>query len=127
MLLTWTCKRADCTEELLGACSTCQLIVVMYQFEIRCLCEGDEAANEGLHGRGLKRWARYLAGTQPARVVLTKPDPHEAFLRVSSDSDCAGDAKDRKSPSSLKIEFDGRPLCSGSRKQKARAHSSGEA
>ena len=48
----------------------------------------------------LKRLARYLAGTQTARVVLMKPgtdcDPHEAFLRVWPDSDWAGDAKDRK-------------------------------
>ena len=36
----------------------------------------------------LKRLARYLAGTQSARVALMKPgtdhDPHEAFLRVWS-------------------------------------------
>ena len=75
--------------------------------------------------------ARYLAGTQSERVVLMKPgtgnDPHEAFLRVWSDSGWAGDAKVRKSQSSLKIEVGGCPLYSASRKQKARAHSSGEA
>ena len=77
----------------------------------------------------LKRLARYLAGTQSARVVLMKPGtycPREAFLRVWSDSS-AGDAKDRKCQSSLNIEVDGCPLYSASRKQKARAHSSGEA
>ena len=56
----------------------------------------------------------------------TDYDPHEAFLRVWSDSDWAGDAKDRKSQSSFKIEVDGCPLCSVSRNQKARAHSSEE-
>ena len=79
----------------------------------------------------LKRLARYLAGTQSARDVLmelgTDYDQHEAFLRVWSDSDWAGDAKDRKSQSSLQIEVDGCPLYSASRKQKARAHSNGEA
>ena len=79
----------------------------------------------------LKRLARYLAGTQFARVVLMKPgtdyDPHEAFLRVWSDSERAGDAKDRKSHASLKIEVDGCPLYSASRKHKARAHWRGEA
>ena len=48
----------------------------------------------------LKRLARYLAGTQSARVALMKPgddyDPHEAFQRVWSDSYWAGDANDRK-------------------------------
>ena len=53
-------------------------------------------------------------------------DPHEAFFRVWSGSDCAGSAKDRKSQTSLTIEVDC-PLFSASRKQKARAHSSGEA
>ena len=52
--------------------------------------------------------------------------PHEAFLRVWSDSDWAEDAKDGQSQLSLKMEVDGCPLCSTSRKQKARAHSSGE-
>ena len=37
----------------------------------------------------MKRLARYLAGTQSARVALVKlgtdDDPHEAFLRVWSD------------------------------------------
>ena len=54
-------------------------------------------------------------------------DPHEAFLRVWSDRDGAGSAKERRSQSSLKIEVDGCPLYSASRKQKALAHSSGEA
>ena len=53
-------------------------------------------------------------------------DLHEAFSRVWSDSDWAS-AKDRKSQSSLKIEVDGCPLYSEPRKQKARAHHSGEA
>ena len=57
----------------------------------------------------------------------TGNDPHEAFLRVWSDSGWAGDAEVRKSQSSLKIEVGGCPLYSASRKQKARAHSSGEA
>ena len=79
----------------------------------------------------LKRLARYLAGTQSARAVLMKPgtyhDAHEAFLRVWSESDWAVGAKDRKSQSILKTEVDGCPLYSASRKQEARAHSSGEA
>ena len=72
-----------------------------------------------------------MAGTQSATIVLMKPgadyDPHEAFLRVWSDTDWAGSAKDRKSQSRLKLEVDGCPLYSASRKQKAHAHSSGEA
>ena len=52
-------------------------------------------------------------------------DLHEAFSRVWSDSDWAS-AKDKKSQSSLKIEVDGCPLYSEPRKQKARAHHSGE-
>ena len=56
---------------------------------------------------------------QSARVVLMKPgtdyDPHEAFLRVRSESEWAGNAKDRKSQSSLKIEVDWCPLYSASR------------
>ena len=79
----------------------------------------------------LKRFARHLAGTQSARVVLMKPatdnHPHGAFLRVWSDIDGAGNVKDRKSQSSLKIEVGVCPLFSASRKQKAHAHSSGEA
>ena len=79
----------------------------------------------------LKRLARYLAGTQSARVVPMKPgtdyDPHLAFLGVWSDNDWAGNVKGRKSQSSLKSEVDGCPLYSASRKQKPRAHSSGEA
>ena len=78
----------------------------------------------------LKRLERFLAGTQSARVLLMKPgtdyDPHEAFLRVWSDNDWAGDAKGWTSQSSLKIQVDGCPLYSASRKQRARAHSSGE-
>ena len=57
----------------------------------------------------------------------TDHHPHGAFLRVWLDSDWAGNVKDRKSLSSLKIEVDGCPLYSASRTQKARAHSSGEA
>ena len=79
----------------------------------------------------LKRLARYPAGTQSLRVVLVEPgtdnDPHGAFLRVWSDTDGAGNVKDRKSQSSWKIVVDGCPLYSASRKMKARAHSSGEA
>ena len=79
----------------------------------------------------LKRFARHLAGTQSARVVLVKPatdhDPHGAFLRVWSGIDGAVNVKDRKSQATLKIEVGGCPLFSASRKQKARAHSSGEA
>ena len=75
--------------------------------------------------------ARHLAGTQSARFVLMKPgtdnDPHEAFLRVWSDSAWDGDSKDRKSQSSSKIEVDGCPLYSAARKQKVRGYSSGEA
>ena len=45
----------------------------------------------------LKRLARYLAGTQSARVVLRKPgtdyDPHGAFLGVWSDNDWAGNVR----------------------------------
>ena len=52
--------------------------------------------------------------------------PHEAFLRVWSDSDWAGNVKDRKSQMSLKIEVGGCPLHSASRKQKAQAHTSGD-
>ena len=37
----------------------------------------------------------------------TDYDPHEAILRVWSDSDWAGDAKDKKSQSNLKTEVDG--------------------
>ena len=48
-------------------------------------------------------------------------------MRVWSDSDGAGSVTDRKSQSSLKIDVDGCQLYSASRKQKARAHSSGEA
>ena len=69
----------------------------------------------------LKRLARYLAGTQSARVVLkpgTDHDPHGAFCET---------VKDRKSQPRLTIEVDGCPLYSVSRKQKARAHSGGEA
>ena len=59
----------------------------------------------------LKRLARYLAGTLSARVVPMKRgtdyDPHEAFLRVRSDSDWFGDDKDRESQSSSKIEVGG--------------------
>ena len=54
-------------------------------------------------------------------------DPHRAFLRVWSDNDWAGNVKDWESQSSLKSEVDGCPLYSASRKQKPRAHSSGEA
>ena len=80
----------------------------------------------------LKRLARYLAGTQSVRVAPMKPgtdyDPHEALLRVRRKAIGLGvSIKDRKSQSSLKIEVDGCPLCSASRMQKARAHSSGEA
>ena len=79
----------------------------------------------------LNQSARYLAGTQSARLVLVKPgtdcDPHEAFLPVWLDSDWARNVKDRTSQSSLKIDVDGCPLSSASRKQKARVHSSGEA
>ena len=57
----------------------------------------------------------------------TDYDTHGAFLRAWSDSDWAGDAKDKKSQSSLKIEVNGCPLYPASRKQKARGHSSGEA
>ena len=57
----------------------------------------------------------------------TDYDTHGAFLRAWSDSDWDGDAKDKKSQSSLKIEVDGCPLYPETRKQKARAHSSGEA
>ena len=61
-MLTWTCKSADSTVELLGACSTCQLIAVAYS----------SRQNACIPGR--------------ARVVLVKSgtdyDPHEAFLRV---------------------------------------------
>ena len=57
----------------------------------------------------------------------TDCDPHEAFLRVRSESEWAGNAKGRKSQSSLKIEVDWCPLYSASRTQKARAHSCGEA
>ena len=100
------------------------------QFEINACAKEMKPPTKASRTR-LKRLARYLAGTQSARVVLMKPgtdyDPHEAFLRVWSDSDWAGDVKDRKSQSSLKIEVDGCPRFSASRKQKARAHSSGEA
>ena len=78
----------------------------------------------------LKRLARYLAGTQSARVVLRKPgtdyDPHGAFLGVWSDNDWDGNVRDRKSQSSLKSEVGGCPQYSASRKHKPRAHSSGE-
>ena len=57
----------------------------------------------------------------------TDYDPHGAFLGVWSDNDWAGNVKDRKSQSSLKSEVDGCPLYSAPRKQKPRAHSSGEA
>ena len=61
-------------------------------------------------------WMRLkrLAREPSQRVVLMKLgtgyDPHEAFLRVWSDSDWAGGAKDKKNQSSLKIEVGGRPL-----------------
>ena len=49
----------------------------------------------------LKRLARYLAGTQSVEVVLMRLgadcDPHEAFLRVWSDGDRAGSAKEKQS------------------------------
>ena len=54
----------------------------------------------------------------------THYDPHEAFW---SDSDWAGNVQDKQSQSSLKIDVNGCPLYSASRKQKARAQSSGEA
>ena len=47
------------------------------------------------------------------------------FLRVWSDSGSAGNVKDRRSQSSLKIEVDGCPLYSASSKQKSREHSNG--
>ena len=80
----------------------------------------------------LKRLARYLAGTQVSESCTHENleqtyDPHLAFLGVWSDNDWAGNVKDRKSQSSLKSEVDGCPLYSASRKQKPRAHSSGEA
>ena len=55
----------------------------------------------------LKPLARYLAGTQSTRAALLKPgadcDPHEAFLRVWSDSDWARSAKDRKKSQSMGV------------------------
>ena len=94
------------------------------QFETSACAEEMKQPTEASWTR-LIRLARYLAGTQSARVVLMTPgtdyDPHEAFLRVWSDSDWAGAAKDRKSQSSLKIEVGGCQLYSASRKQKARA------
>ena len=59
--------------------------------------------------------------------LVTDYNPREAFLRVWSDSEWAGHVKERKSQSSLKIEVDGCPFCSASRKQKTRANPSGEA
>ena len=53
-------------------------------------------------------------------------DPHVACLRVWSESDWAGNAKDGKNYSNLKIEVDRCTLCSASRSQKARAPSSRE-
>ena len=67
----------------------------------------------------LKQLARCLTERKSARIVLVKPgdyDPHEAFLRDRSDSDCAGNVKDR-SQYRLKIEVDGCPLCSAPRKK----------
>jgi hypothetical protein len=99
------------------------------QFGINNLTKSMKDPKENTMKR-LKRTVRYLKGTDSARVVLHRPAPdHEdgvAFIRVWSDSDWAS-ASDRKSQPSTKIEVDGCPMFSSSRKQKARAHSSGEA
>ena len=110
-MLSWTCKSAASAVDLLGACKTCQLIV---QSKMNACAKEMKQPTKASWTR-LKRLARYLA------------DPHEALLRVRSDSDWVGKVKDRKSQSCLKIDVDGCPLHSASRKQKARGHSSFEA
>ena len=130
MMLTWTCKSAHSFVELFGSLQYLSIDRCDVQFETNACAKETKQPTKTSRTR-VKRLARYLAGTQSTRVVLMKPgtdyDPHGAFLRVWSDSGWAGDAKDRRSRSSLKSEVDGCELYSASRKQKARAHSSGEA
>ena len=79
----------------------------------------------------LKRLARYLAGSARAVNVLNRPsDEYEqdvATIQVWTDSNWAGDTVSRQSQSSIKLEVDGCPMYSCSRRQLALAHSSGEA
>ena len=116
-MLRWTHRNADSTGEIVGSLQYLSIERCDVQFETNA-CAIDMKQPTRASWTRLKRLARYLAGTQSAKVVLMKHgadcDPHEAFLRVWSDNDWAGSAKDRKSQFSLKIEIDGCPLYSAS-------------
>ena len=80
----------------------------------------------------MKRLLRYLAGTFDAYIWIAKPnetlfDYGTVELKVWTDSDWAGDRKDRRSQSSLLIEADGQPMFGHSRRQAVVAQSSAEA
>ena len=100
-MLAWTCNSADSTVELLGACGTC------------LLSRGDEATDKSFMDT-TGTVSSVFGGTQSARIVPMEPgtddDPHEAFLRVWSDSESMY--------ACLVLQI---------RKQKPRAHSRSEA
>ena len=101
------------------------------QFELNLLSRQMKQPRES--GWALaKRVCRYICGTEDAYVWLPRPresdyDYGVCVLDVWSDSDWAGDRRDRRSQSSIVLEIDGCPAFGASRRQAIIAGSSAEA
>ena len=92
MTLSSSCRNAGSVQYL--ATGRCDV-----HFEMNVRAKGDKKPMKASWAR-LNRLVRYMGRTPSARVVIMKPgadyDPHVACLRVWSESDKAGNAKDGK-------------------------------
>eukprot|EP00971_Amphidinium_carterae_P304278 6046717-Amphidinium_carterae.1 len=98
------------------------------QFEVSRLAR--KLKSPGLHDlRLLKRVGRYLKGTQKYQTLLPAIESPGGSVQLVgySDSDWAGDRRERKSQSSGCVRADGCPLVSWSTRQAVVSLSSGEA
>ena len=88
MMLTFTCKSADSIVGLVGSLQNVSIDRCDVQVETNACAKEMKQPTQSFMD----------AGTQSARVVPMKSgteyDPQEAFLRVWSDSDWAGNVKD---------------------------------
>ena len=126
-MLRWTHRNADPTVEVLEACSTCRLIGVMCNSR-QDACAIDMKQPTRASWTRLKRLARYLAGTQAAKVVLMRHgadrDAHEAFFCESGSTVIGlGVPRTEKVNRVLKLKL----MVARCIPHQARAHSSSEA
>jgi len=77
--------------------------------------------------QNIKRTLRYLKGTQDMGIFFPSSQSNDLKIEAFSDSDYAGDVKDRKSTSGYVLMFGGAPVIWNSRKQPIIALSTAEA